>query len=179
MERENYTFVGFNHNGTVYQVNEDGTDYLKGETSLAQVIASSYKETDTVELTAVWKSAYGDTRFTFTFSAGHGDDPVYYYDTNKDLVEITYQTNYITFDDSENYDLNDSLYTFFFQGKSPVILGSDSYTGEYTIYYAITSAGLDRDLIMYSTNEPGNVTFADILALREGSQIITIVFDFN
>lgn len=183
--RENYTFVGFNHNGIVYkpQTNEGITDYFDGETSLAQVIASSYKEGTTVELTAVWTNDYVDKTFVFSLSARHGEDSVYYYDDNvKDYVAFDLIEPVITFDDKTNYDLNDTLAGFFFQGKDPVLIsGSESSTGKYTIYFATTEEGFQGDLIMYSTNTPENVTFADILAAREdkSSQIITIVFDFN
>ena len=101
--RENYTFVGFNHNGIVYkpQTNEGITDYFDGETSLTQVIASSYKEGDTVNLTAVWESIYGDTQFRFVFNAIEGaSSPVYYYDgQTSDFVQFDVVESYITFND--------------------------------------------------------------------------------
>lgn len=175
-ERANYTFVGFNHNGIDYQVNEDKTDYLNGETSLAQVIASSYKEGTTVELTAVWKSAYGDTRFRFVFDAVEGlTSPVYYIDDNSKLpVEIEVVESYITFDDKEDYDLNDTLYDFFFKGRQPVGYTSGDLTAG-TIWYDVTTAA--ESLTGLVTDKPFNeVTFADMLGVLEGGTTLVIQF---
>lgn len=178
VERANYTFVGFNHNGIDYQVNEDGTDYLKGETSLAQVIASSYKEGTTVELTAVWKSAYGKTRFRFVFDAVEGlTSPVYYIDNNSKLpVEIGVVESYITFNDEEDYDLNDTIYDFFFKGRQPVGLTSGDLT-DGSIWYDFTTAATVGSMTGLVTDKPFNeVTFADMLGVLEGGTTLAIQF---
>lgn len=178
VERENYTFVGFNHNGTVYQVNEDGTDYLKGETRLSQVIASSYKEGTTVELTAVWKSAYEDTRFRFVFDAVEGlTSPVYYIDDNSKLpVEIEVVESYMIFNDESNYDLNDTIYDFFFQGRQPVGYTSGDLTAG-TIWYDFTTAATVGSMTGLVTDKPFNeVTFADMLGVLEGGTTLVIQF---
>ena len=178
VERANYTFVGFNHNGIDYQVNEDGTDYLKGETSLAQVIASSYKEGTTVELTAVWKSAYGKTRFRFVFDAVEGlTSPVYYIDNNSKLpVEIGVVESYMVFNDESNYDLNDTIYDFFFQGRQPVGYTSGDLTAG-TIWYDFTTAATVGSMTGLVTDKPFNeVTFADMLGVLEGGTTLAIQF---
>lgn len=177
VERENYTFVGFNHNGIVYQVNEDGTDYLKGETSLAQVIASSYKETDTVEVTAVWKSAYENTRFRFVFGAVEGlTSPVYYIDDNLKPVKIEVVESYMVFNDESNYDLNDTIYDFFFQGRQPVGYTSGDLTAG-TIWYDFTTATSVGSMTGLVTDKPFNeVTFADMLGVLEGGTTLVIQF---
>ncbi len=176
VERENYTFVGFNHNGIVYQVNEDGTDYLKGETSLAQVIASSYKEGTTVELTAVWKSAYEDTRFRFVIGAFQGDSRVSYYDKELgDFVEFAEFDDYITFDDSTDIDLNDTLYDFYFKGKQPTGTSGDLMNGN--IYYSNSTAASQMTLLMTAKSFK-EVTFADILGMFKSGDI-TCVIEFR
>ena len=177
VERANYTFVGFNHNGIDYQVNEDGTDYLKGETSLAQVIASSYKEGTTVELTAVWKNAYEDTRFRFVFGAVEGlTSPVYYIDDNLKPVKIEVVESYMVFNDESNYDLNDTIYDFFFQGRQPVGYISGDLTAG-TIWYDFTTATSVGSMTGLVTDKPFNeVTFADMLGVLEGGTTLVIQF---
>ena len=180
VERENYTFVGFNHNGTVYQVNEDKTDYLNGETSLAQVIASSYQEGDTVNLTAVWESIYGDTQFRFVFNAIEGaSSPVYYYDgQTSDFVQFDVVESYITFNDEEDYDLNDTIYDFFFKGRQPVGLTSGDLT-DGSIWYDFTTATSIGNMTQLVTDKPFNeVTFADMLEQLESGSTMVILFRF-
>lgn len=176
--RENYTFVGFNHNGIVYkpQTNEGITDYFDGETSLAQVIASSYKEGTTVELTAVWKSAYEDTRFRFVIGAFQGDSRVSYYDKELgDFVEFAEFDDYITFDDSTDIDLNDTLYDFYFKGKQPTGTSGDLMNGN--IYYSNSTAASQMTLLMTAKSFK-EVTFADILGMFKSGDI-TCVIEFR
>lgn len=180
--RENYTFVGFNHNGIVYkpQTNEGITDYFDGETSLTQVIASSYKEGDTVNLTAVWESIYGDTQFRFVFNAIEGaSSPVYYYDgQTSDFVQFDVVESYITFNDEEDYDLNDTIYDFFFKGRQPVGLTSGDLT-DGSIWYDFTTATSIGNMTQLVTDKPFNeVTFADMLEQLESGSTMVILFRF-
>lgn len=176
--RENYTFVGFNHNGIDYkpQTNEGITDYLNGETSLAQVIASSYKEGTTVELTAVWESAYGTTRFRFVIGAFQGDSRASYYDKELgDFVKFAEFDDYITFDDSTDIDLNDTLYDFYFKGKQPTGTSGDLMNGN--IYYSNSTAASQMTLLMTAKSFK-EVTFADILGMLKSGDI-TCVIEFR
>ena len=91
-------------------------------------------------------------------------------------VEIEVVESYMIFNDESNYDLNDTIYDFFFQGRQPVGYTSGDLTAG-TIWYDFTTAATVGSMTGLVTDKPFNeVTFADMLGVLEGGTTLVIQF---
>ena len=177
--RDNYTFVGFNYQGTEYLINEDQTDYLNGEKKLSEVIASSYNEGDTVELTAVWESDYKDTQFSVSISASCGVDydPVYDSDGNAfEDIECIMSFEDKTDDNlNDKYvycDLNEKVYDYFFKGETNLYDQDNKLLTGGQLIVSDTNSGTGYTTIINIKD----ATFADLLKFTNGAKTLYVKF---
>lgn len=180
--RDNYTFVGFDLGGVVYS---------PSQTEFAQaIIATGVK---TVDVTAVWECNYpSNIAFSFvgyanyTFDSVTADLPVYA-DRNGENVEMAFEEEFISFEDSvTGFDVNTNLYNYFV-GAFENIETANGDAVEFkklTIITMVNGVSLITQIHIQKA-EALTITFADVLDyvkdIREGSldNVTAIQLDFG
>lgn len=183
VERENYTFEGFDYNGTLYTA--EGNDYVNNDSKLSQVLATGENK----NLTAVWSNVYQERIFNVNIMATQGIDGYIYADVNGDIVPVGDTKQYsIQFNDTNAYDLNDTIYGLYFEGQAlykdqsatqeigpsnlSIYLSNQSHQGSFLLWNIDNlNKGLDE------------ITFADLLEVYDaqypGNNTIYIRFSVN
>ena len=154
--RQNYTLAGFEYDGVLYNykvVSSGVIDYVNDkDEKLSAVIATAQgSDVEThAQLTAVWDVDFatinGYTTFNFTFvpvANGSVDASVSVkLPGASELTALTEKEVYkITFGRDENYDLNQTLYSFFTGSDEAIVYLQNGESTDYSIIYRIGQGG--------------------------------------
>ena len=163
VERENYTFVGFEYNGTVYNYD----DATKGYGTLASVIMEAGEKT--ADVTAVWECNYEGLFFDFGAIAEYeyeGKTKFYLLVANEngsqvDMEKIGQPINFVDAEGASNVDANLSVYDYFVGAYTDIAtLNGEAvqFTGDIDIM--VEGAGVTHTLSLPAEQ----LTFAKILS---------------
>ena len=153
--RQNYTLAGFEYDGELYNyiVSSGVIDYVNDiDEKLSAVIAAAQgSDVEThAQLTAVWDVDFaainGYTTFNFIFvpvANGNIDASVSVkLPGASELTALTEKEVYkITFGRDENYDLNQTLYSFFTGSDEAIVYLQNGESTDYSITYRIEQGG--------------------------------------
>lgn len=170
--RQNYTLAGFEYDGVMYNykvVSSGVIDYVNDkDEKLSAVIATAQgSDVEThAQLTAVWDVDFatinGYTTFNFIFvpvANGNIDASVSVkLPGASELTALTEKEVYkITFGRDEDYDLNQTLYSFFTGSDEAIVYLQNGESTDYSITYTIEQGG---ELISGASKD---ATFAEFI----------------
>lgn len=151
--RDNYTLAGFEFEGTLYNytVSSGVIDYVSDlQEKLSVKIAQTLADPSThAQLTAVWDANLtaleGYTTFNFIFvpaANGDRDANINVMLPGGELQALEQKEEYgITFGRDEEYDLNQTLYSFLIGSDDAMIYLPSGESTDYTISYSIEEGG--------------------------------------
>ena len=155
--RQNYTLAGFEYDGEMYNykvVSSGVIDYVndKDEKLSAVIAAAQGSDVEThAQLTAVWDADTAifkgfENHFSFIFvpvANGNIDASVSVkLPGASELTALTEKAVYqITFGRDENYDLNQTLYSFFTGSDEAIVYLQNGESTDYSITYRIEQGG--------------------------------------
>ena len=155
--RENYIFAGFEYDGTLYNytvVSSGVIDYVNDlNEKLSVKIAQTLADASThAQLTAVWDADTTifngfENNFSFIFvptADGNEDANINVMLPGGELQALEQKEEYgITFGRDEEYDLNQTLYSFLTGSDDAIVYGPNGETTNCAITYLIDTVGGD------------------------------------
>lgn len=110
VQRDGYTFVGFEYNGITYTAS--GNDYVSGNASLGNVVVNA---SESITITAVWDCIYPDVAWSINFQyIGEGGDVGFIYPSNTATEPIEHIDDTILYiEDGDGFiQLENTIYNF-------------------------------------------------------------------
>lgn len=154
--RENYTLAGFEYDGTLYNytvVSSGVIDYVSDlQERLSFKIAQTLADSSThAQLTAVWdadtaifKGFENNFSFIFVPTADGNNANINVMLPGGELQALEQKEEYgITFGRDEEYDLNQTLYSFLTGSDDAIVYGPNGETANCDITYLIDAVGGD------------------------------------